>query len=83
MKNTPNNNDLARIAGLIAKQNTGIKFVKPKRQKINLLIKFTLDNGYNEVQPLLSHLRKAGHGVQTKFVRQAIINACKEAVSKA
>ncbi len=80
MKTKPNN-DLARVARLIAKETKRVS--KPRSRKMSLLINFKADSGYDEVQPLLSQLLKAGHGVQTDFVRRAIIKACKEAVQKA
>ena len=80
MNNKPNN-DIARVARLIAKETKRIE--KPRSRKMSLLINFKAESGYDEVQPLLSQLLKAGHGVQTDFVRKAIIKACKEAVQKA
>ena len=80
MKTKPNN-DIARVARLIAKETKRVS--KPRSRKMSLLINFKADSGYDEVQPLLSQLLKAGHGVQTDFIRRAIIKACKEAVQKA
>jgi hypothetical protein len=81
MINKPNN-DLARVARLIAKETKRVEKPRSLRQ-YSLLIKFTAVSGYDEVHPLLSQLLKAGHGVQTEFVRRAVIKACKEAVQKA
>lgn len=83
MKNNPNNdkNALARVARSIAKETKRV--TKPRTRKMSLLINFKANSGYDEVHPLLSQLLKAGHGVQTDFVRRAIIKACKEAVQKA
>lgn len=79
MKTKPNK-DLAKVARLIAKETKRV--TKPRTRKLSLLINFKADSGYDDVQPLLSQLLKAGHGVQTDFVRRAIIKACKEAVQK-
>ena len=81
MINKPNN-DLARVARLIAKETKQVELPRSIRQ-MSILIKFRADSGYDEVHPLLSQLLKAGHGVQTEFVRRAVIKACKEAVQKA
>lgn len=80
MKTKPNN-DLAKVARLIAKETKRV--TKPRTRKLSLLINFKADSGYDDVHPLLTELLKAGHGVQTDFVRKAIIKACKEAVQKA
>lgn len=80
MNNKPNN-DIARVARLIAKETKRIE--KPRSRKMSLLINFKAESGYDDVHPLLSQLLKAGHGVQTDFVRKAVIKACKEAVQKA
>ena len=80
MINKPNNN-LARVARLIAKETKRVE--KPRTRKMSLLINFTAVSGYDDVHPLLSQLLKAGHGVQTDFIRRAVIKACKEAVQKA
>jgi hypothetical protein len=80
MKTKPNN-DIARVARIIAKETK--RDPKPRTRKMSLLINFKADSGYDEVHPLLSQLLKAGHGVQTEFVRRAIVKACKEAIQKA
>ena len=80
MKTKPNN-EIARVARSIAKETKRVQ--KPRTRKMTLLVNFKAETGYDEVHPLLSELLKAGHGVQTDFVRKAVINACKEAVQKA
>jgi len=56
--------------------------LKERKRSMNLLIRFTPDNGYDEVYPLLLAIKRAGRGAQTKFVRQSLIKAVKEAKSK-
>jgi hypothetical protein len=80
MKIKPNK-EISKVARLIAKETKRV--AKPRTRKMTLLINFQANSGYDEVHPLLSELLKAGHGVQTDFVRKAVIKACKEAVQKA
>lgn len=69
---------LAPLAASIAKAIGPSK--KPERRKrIQFFIKFDDTNGYEAVAPLMLALKRAGRGVQTTFLRNAIVNAVKEA----